>query len=151
MGIEAADIDPGVFDAEFALEIRIQDADHLAKAILGDGLGHVGRGIWVVARATQPFGGQQHHHIGGVGLLGEELGVTAERDASLVDDPLVHRPGHHGGKFAVQVAVAGALQGSQHIGAVALIQLAWHHGAPSGHRADGQSPRPLRTGGAFSS
>ncbi len=59
----------------------------------------------------------------------------------------MHRPGHHGGKFAVQVAVAGALQGSQHIGAVALIQLAWHHGGAERHGADGQSPRPLRTGG----
>ncbi len=59
---------------------------------------------------------------------------------------LVHRPGHHGGKLAAHVAVAGALQGSQHVGAVALVEHARHHGGAEGNRTDGEGTRPLRVG-----
>lgn len=57
---------------------------------------------------------------------------------------LVHRPGHHGGKFAAHVAVAGALQGGQHVGAIALVQLARYHGGAEGNRTDAEGARPLR-------
>ncbi|MNT36650.1 hypothetical protein D3C72_1727490 [compost metagenome] len=67
MGVEAADVNSGVCYAELALEIRIQDADHLGKALLGDGHGNVGqRNVGGRQRHPQPFGGQQHHHVCGV-------------------------------------------------------------------------------------
>ncbi|MNF44068.1 hypothetical protein D3C84_251730 [compost metagenome] len=67
VGVEAADVNSGVFDAEFSLEIRIQDADHLAKALLRDGHRHIGEGnVGGRQRHPQAFGGQQHHHVGGV-------------------------------------------------------------------------------------
>ncbi|MNF94940.1 hypothetical protein D3C84_776700 [compost metagenome] len=72
--------------------------------------------------------------------------MAAERDAGLVDDPLVHRAGHHGGKLAAQVAVTGPLQGGQHIGAVVLIQLTRHHGGAEFDWAEGQGAGPLRVG-----
>ncbi|MOA49053.1 hypothetical protein D3C78_1718850 [compost metagenome] len=66
VGIEATDVNPGLGNAELGLEIRIQDADHLAEAILGDGHGHVGEGnMGGRQRHSQSFRRQQHHHIGG--------------------------------------------------------------------------------------
>ena len=69
--------------------------------------------------------------------------MAAEGDARLIDDPLVHRACHHGGEFAAQVAVAGALQGGQHIGAIALVELARHHGGAERDGTHRQGSRPL--------
>ena len=92
VGIEAADVNAG-WRCRICFEIRIQDADHFAEPILGDGHRHIGqRNVGGRQRDPQPLGRQQHHHVGGARLLGEELGVTAERDASLVDDPLCTGP-----------------------------------------------------------
>ena len=99
----------------------------------------------------QPFGGQQHHHIGGVGLLGEELGVTAERDASLVDDPLVHPARSPRRQIRRSGCRRRRAARGQHIGAVALIQLAWHHGGARGTGQTVQSPARCGTGRRFGS
>ncbi|MNF94939.1 hypothetical protein D3C84_776690 [compost metagenome] len=66
MGIEATDVNTGLLNAKLGPEIRIQDADHLAEAVLGDGPGHIGeRDMGGRQRHPQPLCRQQHHHVGG--------------------------------------------------------------------------------------
>ncbi|MNN21902.1 hypothetical protein D3C81_1352390 [compost metagenome] len=128
MGVEPADQDARIGDAELVAQVGMQDARDSLQAIRGDGIGHLAQGqVSGDQRDAQSAGGQHHHHLRGRGQFREEFGMPGEGDAALVDHALVHRRGDHSGEVAVQAALAGAGEGFQHIAGIRRVQLAALH------------------------
>ena len=73
-------------------------------------------------RHTQGSGGQQHDNMFGVCGAGDVFGMSAERDAGLVDDALVHRPGDQGSKAAGLAVCDCLVQGIEDIAGIRAVQ-----------------------------
>ncbi|MCY1275364.1 hypothetical protein D9M70_240070 [compost metagenome] len=131
MGVEAADQDARLGDAELVAQVGVQDSGDPLQALGRYGVGDLAqRQVGGDQGDAQAAGGEHHHHLLGVGQFGEKFGVAGEGDAALVDHALVHRSGDHPGEGAVEAAPAGSGQGFQHVGGVRRVQLAaFHRGA----------------------
>jgi len=129
MWVEAADQDARLGDAEFAVQVGMQDACDPLQALAGDGIGYLAQGqVSSDQRDAQAAGGQHHHHLLGMRQFSEELGMPGEGNAGFVDHALVYRGGDHPGKQTVQAALASALQSIQYIRRIGWIQLSGHGG-----------------------
>ena len=73
-------------------------------------------------RDTHAAAGEHHHHLRRMQSFLQELGVSGEGDAGVVDDPLVHRCRCHCIKQAVAATVGGDFQRAQHVAAVGGVQ-----------------------------
>ena len=130
MGVEAADQDARRGNAELVDQVGMQDAGDPLQALRRDGVGDIAQGqVGGHQRNTQAMGGEHHHHLFGVGQLGQVFGVAREGDASLVDHAFVYGRCDHPGKVAVDAAGTCAVQGFQYISGVGRVQLAGHHGS----------------------
>jgi len=106
----------------------VQDARDPLQTLGGDRIGDIPeRQVGGYQRHTQAARGEHHHHLFGVGQLGEKFGVSREGNAGFVDHALVHRGGNHAGETAVQAAAPGAGQRLQYIVSVARVELACRH------------------------
>ncbi|MNX10757.1 hypothetical protein D3C86_405040 [compost metagenome] len=127
--VESANQDARAGDAEFILQVAVQDPCHALQPFGCDCVGNLAQGQVSGDQChAQTAGGEHHHHLGGVSQVGEEFGVSGERDARLVDHAFVYRGGNHPGEVAVEAAVAGAGQGFEDERSVGLIQLPGNHG-----------------------
>ena len=123
--IEPANQNPRLGYAEFIDQVRMQNPANPDQSLLGNGIRHrAQRQVRGHQRHPQAVGGEHHHHLFGVGQIGQKLGVAGEGNACLIDHALVHRGGDHGGKVAVDAALGGALQGFEHIGGIGGVELA---------------------------
>ena len=130
MGVEAADQDARRGNAELVDQVGMQDAGDPLQALRRDGVGDIAQGqVGGHQRNTQAMGGEHHHHLFGVGQLGQVFGVAGEGDASLVDHAFVYGRCDHPGKVAVDAAGTCAVQGFQDVVGVGGVQLAGHHGS----------------------
>ena len=145
VGVEAAHQDIWIVDPEAPHQVVVQGADHLFQHLRGDGVGHGPQRQVGGGQRHAQAGAGEHHHRMAAGDLRQELGVAAEGDARIVDDPLVHRAGDQRRIAALQAAKGGAAQGLQHIAGVAGIQPPRGRGA--GQR-DGVTVEAARRGGA---
>ena len=82
-------------NTKFRAQVVIENRDDLAQQVgryrLADGFQ---RQMGRHQRHPQLLGRQHHHHFAGLRALFEELGMTGEGDAGVVDVAFVHRAGH---------------------------------------------------------
>jgi hypothetical protein len=79
----------------------------------------------------------QHHHRLRAAALAEILGVTAERDAGVVDHALLHRPGDQGVGAAGKTQFGRAIERFDHVGGIGGIEAAGLRRRPQRHRQHG--------------
>ncbi len=123
MGVEPANQNARLGDAELVDQVGMQDARDPAQALGG----YRRRDIleWQVSghqRHAQAARGEHHDHLLGMGQLGEKFGMPGKRDPGLVDHAFVNRSGDHAGEVARQTALACAGQGIQHVAGIARLQ-----------------------------
>lgn len=122
--VESADQDARMGDAELVAQVGVEDARDPGQALVANGVGDLAqRQVGGRQGNAQASSGQHHHHLGGVGEVGEEFGMAGKGDAGFVDHALVHRCGDHPGEVPVEAALAGAGQGFQDVGGVGSVQL----------------------------
>jgi len=128
VGVEPTDQDARLGNAEFQLQVGVQDARHAFYTLGRDGIGNVAqRQVRGHQGDPQPACRQHHHHLFGVGQFGKEFGVAGKGDAGFVDHALVHWGGDHAGEVAVDAALPCASQGFQHERRIGLVQLPGNH------------------------
>ncbi|MNE05585.1 hypothetical protein D3C80_981550 [compost metagenome] len=138
--VEAADQDAWLDNAEFLLEVGMEDAGNPLQARLGDGIGNVAQGqVGSHQGNPQAAGGQHHHHLFGVRKVRQEFGMAGEGDPAFVDHALVYGGGDHSGEVPVQAALARTGQGFQDERSVGLVQLPGNHRRPQGGIPDVQA------------
>ncbi|MNV25737.1 hypothetical protein D3C71_1168450 [compost metagenome] len=124
MRVEPADQDARPGDAELVLQVGVQDSRDAFQALRRDCIGNLAKGqVSGHQGYAQAARGQHHHHLRGVGQVGEEFRMPGKGDAGFVDHAFVHRRGNHAGEISAQAALAGAGQGFQYEGSVGLVQL----------------------------
>jgi len=132
--VEACDENARTGDAETAHEVCMQDAQRRRQRFAGDGSRHLTqRQMRRRERHPQPVAHQHHHDTRHACALGQKLGVAGERNAGVVDHPLVHRCGHHGIVASAAAASDRILQGRQHGAGVAQVELPRLRGVREGY------------------
>ena len=101
MGIEPRRDDARPRQAEAATQVRIEDAQRLLQPVARQCRTHVcerqmSGGECNPKRSVRRVARQHHHDAGGVGVLGQVLGMTAERHPGVIDHALLHRGGDDG-------------------------------------------------------
>ncbi len=121
--VEAGDRDARPGDAELALQVGVQDANHLIEQFGRDGIGHLAQGqVGGGERHAQAAAGEHHHDLAGAAVVGQVFGVAGEGKAGVVDDALVHRRGDDGVIGPVHAARDRGVEQGQHVGAVAGVE-----------------------------
>ena len=128
MRIQAANQNVWLFDAEFGLQVMMQDPDDLPQQCRGDGIRNgLNRQMGGHERNAHCLRRQHHHYFRAVRALFKEFRVPGKGDTRFVDDALVHGAGDQGSKFTLQATVAGAREGFHDVVAVFRAELAWNY------------------------
>ena len=131
MRIQAGHQDARRGDAEFPLQVRLNDIEGDGQAVQGDGSGHVlqgqmrggqrhAQGRFAMAR----FAGQHHHHLRCVGFFCQVFRMAGKGHAGVVDRALLQGRRDHGAKPAGGDTFHGRVQGRQHGAPVFLVEYA---------------------------
>ena len=75
-------------------------------------------------RHAQVTGCQHHHHLLQTGKFRQQLGVAAERNSAIVDNPFVHRAGHQRRSMPDAHELDGRLDRINNIGRVSGLKTA---------------------------
>ena len=117
-------------DVEDAAQaVLVQRGRHILQGQVGGGQRHP-EGLGSLPRFSKSRrhrAGQHHHHLVGIGALGEILGMAGKRHAGIVDRAFLQRCGDHGFEPAGVDAFDGGVQRGQHGAAVVAVQYARHH------------------------
>ena len=147
MRIQATNQHMRLRDAEFRLQIVMQNPDDLAQEFRGDGIrnGFDGQ-MGCHQRDTHLFRCQHHHHFRTVRTFFKELGVSGKGDPRVVDNAFMHRTGDQRRELAVQAAVAGARQRLDNVAPVFSAELTGDDRGAKRNRQKREGARLLRNG-----
>jgi len=134
MGVESGDENTRCGHAEACAQVVVENTADALQGWCGDRIGHGAQGqVRGGERHAQCTCGQHHHRMSSA-EFSEELGMSAKRNARLVDNAFVYRAGHKPGQFAAQAGACGDAQRIQHIGGIGHVKLA---GVRWGAQGDG--------------
>ena len=135
--IQAADQNVRLLDAEFGLQIMMQDPDDLPQQFRGNGIRNGPDGqMGCDKRNTHCLRCQHHDDFRAVRALFKKLRMPGKGNTRFVNDAFVDRAGNQGGKFTLQTTVAGARKRFNDIVAVFRAELARNNRRTQGNRKE---------------